>query len=197
MRRTIFAMTAGAILAIPFSAQAQSTEMMRSTMMSVGAGAMHYDLEGGSGWGPLVNARWSIPFGTAFRAELGGSAAWARQTFDGTNQSHTIDSTEGDRGLIVAAPEVMLQMGLGTAGIAPYVGVGGGIFLDRADRQDGSTLGPKFSPSAAIGVRAMMANQLGLVAEARGRTVGTDFDRRTAELSLGLSWSLKPTTHVF
>jgi hypothetical protein len=195
MRRAMFAITAGAILAIPVSAQAQSTEMMRSTMLSVGAGAMHYDLEGGSGWGPLVNARWSIPFGTAFRAELGGSAAWARQSFDGTQQIQA--QSEGERGLIVAAPEAMLQLGLGTAAVAPYVGVGGALFLDRADRQDGSTLGPKFGPSAAIGVRAMLANQLGLVAEVRGRTVGTDFDRRTAEMSLGLSWSLKPTSYTF
>jgi hypothetical protein len=195
MRRTIFSMAAVAFLAIPVSAQAQQTEMMRAPMMSVGGGAMHYDLEGGEGWAPLVNARLSIPFGTAFRAELGGSAAWARQSFVVPQQGQQVQ--EGERGLFVAAPEAMLQLSFGAGGVAPYVGLGGGITLDRAERQDGSTVGPEFGPSAAIGVRTMMANQVGLVAEVRGRAVGLDFDRRTTELSLGLSWSLKPTPYVF
>jgi hypothetical protein len=195
MRRSILSMAAVAFLAIPVSAQAQQTEMLRAAMMSIGGGAMHYDLEGGNGWAPLVNARLSIPFGTAFRAELGGSAAWARQSFVVPQQGQQVQ--EGERGLFVAAPEAMLQMSLGTGGIAPYIGVGGGITLDRAERQDGTAIGPDFGPSAAVGVRALMANQVGLVAEVRGRAVGMDFDRRTAELSLGLSWSLKPTPYVF
>jgi hypothetical protein len=135
------------------------------------------------------------PFGAAFRAELGGSAAWARQSFVVPQQGQPVQ--EDERGLFVAAPEAMLQVSFGVGGVAPYIGVGGGITLDRAERQDGSTVGPDFGPSAAVGVRTLMANQVGLVAEVRGRAVGMDFDRRTTELSLGLSWSLKPTPYLF
>jgi hypothetical protein len=192
MRRIMFSITAAAILGFPVAAQGQQTEVVRATMMSLGAGAMHYELEGGTGWAPVVNARWSIPFGTAFRAELGGSAAWPRQTFDVPQQDQ-----ETARGLFVAAPEAMLQASFGAGGIAPYLGVGGGITIDRAERRDGSTVGPQFGPSAAVGVRALLADQLGLVAEVRGRAVGADFDRRTTELTLGLSWALKPTPYLF
>jgi hypothetical protein len=195
MTRSILGITAAAILAFPMAAEAQRTEVERATALSLSAGGGWYELEGGNSWAPVVSGRWSIPFGTAFRAELGGSVAWPRQTFTTPQPNQPV--VEGTRSLFVAAPEAMLQMSFGTGNIAPYIGVGGALTIDRADRQDGSTVGPLFGPSAAAGVRWMMANQLGVVAEVRGRTAGTDFDHRMAELTLGLSWSLKPTPYVF
>jgi hypothetical protein len=198
MTRSIFAMTAAAIVAFPGAAEGQRTEVERASAISVAGGAMYYELEGGSGWAPAASARWSIPFGTVFRAELGGAVGFPRQDFTVPGQPGVTPTTqEGSRGLFVAAPEAMLQMSFGAGNAAPYVGVGGAITIDRADRQDGSTAGPDFGPSAAAGVRWMVGNQVGLVAEVRGRTIGADWDTRTAEVTLGLSWSLKPTPHVF
>lgn len=192
MTRTIFGFTAAAILAFPMAAEAQRTEVERATAISVSGGAAYYELEGGSGWAPVVSGRWSIPFATMFRAELGGAVSWPQQTFTTGTGAVATES----RNLFVAAPEAMLQMSFGTGNIAPYVGVGGAMTIDRADRQDGSTE-TSFGPSAAAGIRWMAANQLGVVAEVRGRTIGTDFDNRMAELTLGLSWSLKPTPYIF
>jgi len=197
MTRTIFGFTAAAILAFPMAAEAQRTEVERASAISVAGGAAYYELEGGSGWAPAVSGRWSIPFATMFRAELGGAVSWPKQTFavPGTPGTGTGVATDS-RNLFVAAPEAMVQMSFGAGNIAPYIGVGGAVTIDRADRQDGSTE-TSFGPSAAAGVRFMMANQLGVVAEVRGRTIGTDFDNRMAELTLGLSWSLKPTPYIF
>jgi hypothetical protein len=195
MTRTIFGITAAAILAFPMAAEAQRTEVERASMLSASAGGGWYDLEGGTSWAPVVSGRWSIPFGTAFRAELGGAAAWPRQSFVVPQPGQP--AVVGTRSTFVAAPEAMLQMSFGGANMAPYVGVGGAITIDRVERQDGSTVGPLFGPSAAAGIRMMMANQLGLVAEVRGRTAGTDFNHRMAEVTLGLSWALKPTPYAF
>jgi hypothetical protein len=194
MTRSILALTAAAALAFPASISAQQTEVIRSTMMSLSGGAMNYNLEGGSGWAPVVSGRWSIPFGTAFRAELGGTAAWPQQSFVTPQQGQTV---EGTRALFVAAPEAMVQVSFGTGSIAPYLGAGGALTIDRAERQDGSTIGPEVGPSAAAGLRWNMGGQLGGVAEVRGRALGADFDRTTAELTIGLSWALKPTPYAF
>jgi hypothetical protein len=195
MTRTIFGITAAAVLAFPMAAEAQFTEVERATAMSASAGAMYYDLEGGSGFAPVVSGRWSIPFGTAFRAELGGAVAWPRQQFAAPQAGQP--APEARRALMVAAPEAMLQVSLGAGNMAPYFGLGGALTIDRAERQDGSTVGPLFGPSAAAGVRWIIGNQLGLVAEVRGRTAGTNFDHRMGEATLGLSWSLKPTPYIF
>ncbi|HSJ24942.1 MAG TPA: hypothetical protein VK929_09760 [Longimicrobiales bacterium] len=193
MTRWILGTTAAALVAFPMAAEAQRTEVDRAPALSAHAGAAYYNLEGGEGWAPAVAARWSIPFGTVFRAELGGSVAWPEQTFAVPGNGTVEDS----RSLFVAAPEAMIQMSFGQGNMAPYIGVGGALTIDRAERQDGSTIGPNVGPSAAAGVRWIIGDQLGAVAEVRGRAVGPDFDRRMAELTLGLSWSLKPTPYVF
>jgi hypothetical protein len=196
MTRTILGITAAAILAFPMAADAQRTEVVRATTLSVHGGAQYYDLEGGSGWAPAVAGRWSIPFGTAFRAELGGAVSWPSQTFTVPGQPGT-GTQQGTRALFVAAPEAMLQVSFGAGNMAPYIGAGGALTIDRAERQDGSTVGPLFGPSAAAGIRWMWANQLGLVAEVRGRASGDGLSQRTGEVTLGVTWALKPTPYVF
>jgi hypothetical protein len=199
MRSTAFMIAVAAVVAFPMNAQAQQTEALRSTSVSVSGGALSYELEGGTGWAPLTAVRVAVPFGRAFTAEFGGLAAWPRQDFTVPGSAgQPQQNLEGERALLVVAPEAQLQVTLGTGNIAPYLGVGGGLAIDRAERQDGSTA-TEFTGSAAAGLRMALADRLGGVAEVRLRGVGTDdfFNTRTAEFSLGLSWALKRSPYMF
>jgi hypothetical protein len=190
MRHSMYLVAAAAFLAFPAAADAQRTEIERSTAVTVSGGAMNYDLEGGSGWAPMTALRVGVPVGRMFTAELGASAAWPRQDLGGLNGDN------GTTALFLVAPEAQFQMTFPGTVVSPYLGVGGGLAIDRADRQDGTTL-TDFSASAAGGVRMALAERLGGVAEVRVRGIGEDFDSRTAELTLGLSWRLKPSPHIF
>jgi hypothetical protein len=195
MKRSIYMLGAAAFLALPVSAEAQRTEVERSTSISVHGGAMNYDWDTGSGWAPLTSVRLAVPFGTMFTAELGGTAAWPRQDFTVANGAPA-QNGEGDRALLLFTPEAQLQVAFPTGNIAPYLGVGGGLAIDRAERQDGTT-STEFMASAAGGLRMALANRIGGVAEVRVRGFGTDLDVRTTELTLGVSYQLRQSAHAF
>lgn len=193
MRRSTYMMTAAALLALPLSAQAQQTEAQRSTTLSLSGGAMQYELQGGSGTTALAALRLNVPFGRMFSAELGAVGAMPRQQFGVIGQA---TGAEGERALLAVLPEAQLQVQVPLGRIAPYAGIGGGLVIDRADRRDGTTL-TEFSGSAAGGVRVALADRVGGVAEVRYRGLGQDFEHRTTEFTLGLSWQLKRTQHLF
>lgn len=192
MRRFTYMLGAAAFLALPVNAEAQRTEVERSTSISVHGGALNYDWDTGDGWSALTGVRLAVPFGRMFTAELGGTAAWPRQDVINNNDVNG----EGSRNLLLFAPEAQLQVTFPAGVVAPYLGVGGGLAIDRAEQQDGTT-STDFMASAAGGVRVAMGDRLGGLAEVRVRGIGTDLDTRTTELSLGLSWRLKPTPHAF
>jgi hypothetical protein len=192
MRRSAYMLAAAAVLALPAAASAQQTEAQRATTISVHAGFMNYDLQGGDGTAPITAVRVGVPFGRVFTAELGASAAWPEQNFP----AGLLPTTDSERALLLVAPEAQLQVAFPAGRIAPYLGVGAGLALDRAERRDdaGST---EFTASASGGVRLALAERLGGQAEVRVRGIGADLESRAAEFTLGLSWQLKPTRHVF
>jgi hypothetical protein len=192
MRSAAYMVAAAAVLAIPAVAAAQQTEAQRATTVSVSGGFMNYDLQAGEGTAPMTALRVTVPFGRVFTAELGALAAWPEQGFP----AGVVNTLDGDRALFLVAPEAQLQVAFPAGRIAPYLGVGGGVAIDRAEREAGVT-STDFSASAAGGVRLALADRLGGLAEVRLRGIGTDLDARTAEFTVGLSWQLKPTRHVF
>jgi hypothetical protein len=181
-----------AVLGLPAAADAQQTEAQRATTVSVSGGFMNYDLQAGEGTAPMTAVRVAVPFGRVFTAELGAVAAWPEQSFP----AGLLETADGEHALFLVAPEAQLQVAFPAGRIAPYLGVGGGLAMDRAEREDGAT-STDFSASAAGGVRLALAERLGALAEVRLRGIGTDFDTRTTEFTVGLSWQLKPTRHLF
>jgi hypothetical protein len=193
MGRTLMMIGAAAFLAVPATVAGQRTEVERATALSVHGGALNYDWDTGSGWTPLTAVRLAVPFGRHFTAELGGTAAWPRQDFAVTNGVVAEDS---ERALLLFAPEAQLQVTFGNGNVAPYLGVGGGVAIDRAERQDGTT-STDFMASAAGGLRMALADRVGGLAEVRVRGIGTELELRTAEVSLGLTYRLRATPHAF
>jgi hypothetical protein len=192
MRSAAYMVAVAAVLTLPTAAAAQQTEAQRATTVSLSGGFMNYDLQAGEGTAPLTAVRVAVPFGRVFTAELGATAAWPEQSL----ASGVANTLDGDRALFLVAPEAQLQVAFPAGRIAPYLGVGGGVAIDRAERDEGAT-STEVTASAAGGVRLALADRLGGLAEVRLRGIGTDLDARTAEFTVGLSWQLKPTRHAF
>jgi hypothetical protein len=172
-RRTlrIAAGVAGAaMLALASTAQAQSARP--SPAFSVSAGAFQYDLSG-TGTAPMLAVRADFPLGQIVLVE--GSLGFARP-----------DQQFGERTTLVI-PEAQLQFQLPLGRVLPYVGVGGGGFLDFRGNQYGG-LQSAITASAAGGFRAWVTPRVGLRAELRVRGVGSGFQGAAAEWTGGLTW---------
>jgi hypothetical protein len=90
------------------------------------------------------------------------------------------------------APEIQVQVQRPFRGVAPYVGIGGGVAYDSGHYGSGSPAmqsAPHTDPtfSAAVGVRAWFTDDFGARTELRMRGVGGDFVRSTAEWTIGVA----------
>jgi hypothetical protein len=164
--KLLLALTAALALGLPGAARAQ--EMMPIAHFTVAAGLFQWELEG-SGLAPLLAVRAGTPVSTVLLLE--GSVIGARPGQDSGTST-------------VLIPEGQFQLAIPFTGVNPYMGLGGGAVVDFGGGEDGGT-GIDMTISASLGLRAWFGDRFGIVAEFRGRGIGTDFDRTSAEYTFG------------
>lgn len=90
------------------------------------------------------------------------------------------EGSTGQRQHVFVA-EVQVQLQSGISPVRPYLGVGGGMALNRVD----STLHVRPTVSADVGVRADLAESFGVLGELRLRRLGL-FQGWTREITVGV-----------
>lgn len=170
IRSTIHRSVLAALLAAVAMAPEGSAQAV-----SVAAGARLYDGDEG-GRALMVAIRTEFPVGTGALVEFASSVS---------------DMAEPARSAVrtVFEAQVQLPIRLGEV-LTPYVGAGGGIGnVNRVSTSDAS--GWKAVLSASAGVRIELADQLGMVVDARVRGVGTEFTGSHTDLTVGVRYSLR------
>jgi hypothetical protein len=88
-------------------------------------------------------------------------------------------------GTTVLVTETQLQLFLPVERITPYLGLGTGAFIDMQGQGLGDR-GTFLSLSGALGVKGWLNDRFGAQAEFRGRGVGMEMERSSAEYSIGV-----------
>ncbi|MEX2582403.1 MAG: outer membrane beta-barrel protein [Gemmatimonadota bacterium] len=137
--------------------------------VSVAAGLFQYEVGEADGLAPMLALRVGSPISSVLLVE--GSLVAARPD---------------DSALATALiPEVQVQLSLPFTGVNPYMGLGAGVAaLDR-----GEGWSTDLTISGALGVKMWLNDQWGVMAEFRGRGMGTDFGNTSAEYTVGVSRS--------
>ncbi|MFL5540608.1 MAG: outer membrane beta-barrel protein [Longimicrobiaceae bacterium] len=138
--------------------------------ITLAAGVMNFDLSG-TGNTAVGALRADLPLSRVFGVE----AAVAVAKPDQQSGSSTI-----------VFPEVQLQASAPLGTVAPYLGLGVGIYRLSASGGDNSDV----TFSAGAGARIGLTDRLGAVLDGRIHEIGTDFAATTAELTIGLRWRL-------
>lgn len=165
-QRTFIAALLALSVALPARAAAQEVEPPGPTL-SVLAGVFQFDLSG-TGMAPMLAVRAATPVRSTVLLEGGITAARLDEQF--------VERTTW------LFPEVQAQLQASWGGIAPYVGLGGGLGV--ALRDGDSDVEPTLSGS--VGVRAALGGRVGLHGEARLRGIGSGFEGSAAELTAGV-----------
>lgn len=138
--------------------------------MSLSGGARMYDADGAESM-VTVAIRSEIPMG-GLVLELAGSVADPAEGAELSTAS-------------VFEAQVQLPIPLGET-LTPYVGAGGGVAKTYTGAEEDE--GFQTALSASAGVKWALAEQLGLVVDARIRGVGTDFAGTHTDLTVGLRY---------
>jgi hypothetical protein len=157
-----------ALLLVAAAPVAGSAQQLRLTVVG---GVSQYDL---SGTGDA--------FTTAVRvdAEITEHVLWEASV------GFTFPSQQFGDTTTVFAPEAQVQLQW-PARLAPYIGIGAGLYIDFRDEEVGGTkTDPTFA--GALGLRYGVTDEIGVRAELRARGVGTNFAGSAAEWTGGLSY---------
>lgn len=140
--------------------------------ISLSGGARMYDRVDGTGSAVSVAIRSEIPIAEIFVLELAGSVA---------------DVPEGTTSGVANLFESQLQLALplGTV-LTPYGGAGAGIAQVEGFGEEADEWQAVFS--AAVGVRAMLSDNLGMVADARIRGRGSQLASHI-DMTLGVRYA--------
>jgi hypothetical protein len=134
--------------------------------ITLAAGVMNFDLSG-TGNTAVGAIRADFPLSRIFAVEAAVAVAKPDQQFGSST---------------IVFPEVQLQASAPLGRIAPYAGVGVGIYRLSAPGGDNSDV----TFSAGVGARMGITDRVGLVLDGRIHEVGTGFNGTTAELTVGV-----------
>ncbi|MEX2571204.1 MAG: hypothetical protein WD737_07840 [Gemmatimonadota bacterium] len=134
-------------------------------------GLFQFELDG-DGLAPMLAVRGARPIGGVLMLE--GSLVAARPGQDSGTST-------------ILVPEAQVQLGIPFPGVLPYMGLGAGASFDLRDSDAGGAQ-TDLSLSGSLGVRGWIGERLAIVGEFRGRGLGVDFERTSAEYTIGASW---------
>lgn len=140
--------------------------------VSLSGGARVYDAHDGGESRVVAAIRTEFPVANLIVVEFAGSVA---------DRGERVQRTVGS----VLEAQVQLPIALGPT-LTPYFGVGGGVgqvFTREVDDPERELV-----LSGAVGVKAMLSENLGLVADARIRGIGTEFEASHPDMTVGIRY---------
>lgn len=140
--------------------------------VSLSGGARVYDAQDGGESHVMAAIRTEFPIANLIVIELAGSVA---------DPAERIERSVGS----AFEAQVQLPIALGPT-LTPYFGVGGGVgqVYTRGvdDRESELVL------TGAVGLKAMLSESLGVIADARIRGIGTEFDASHLDVTAGIRY---------
>lgn len=167
-RLTRSALLAAAVL-VPALADAAAAQ--NRPAVSLSGGLRLYDRPDATETMPAVAIRSELPVGLLV-LELAGSVA------DAPARTHLATTS-------VLEAQVQLPIAIGPT-LTPYFGIGAG--LAKTSRDSIQDEGAQTVLSVSAGVKSAISDQLGLVADARVRGIGTEFDGSHFDVTVGLRY---------
>ena len=159
-------LSAAALALSTAGAAAQTATPPAGPGITLAAGVMNFDLSG-TGNTAVGAIRADFPLSRIFAVEAAVAVAKPDQQFGSST---------------IVFPEVQLQASAPLGRVAPYAGVGVGIY--RLSAPGGGNSDVTFS--AGAGARVGITDRVGLVLDGRIHEVGTGFNGTTAELTVGV-----------
>ena len=141
--------------------------------VSLSGGARIYDARDGGEAMVVAAVRTEFPVADLLVIELAGSTA---------DRAERIEQSVGS----VFEAQVQLPIALGPS-LTPYFGVGGGV--GQVYTRGVEEAEAELVLVGAVGVRALLSENLGLVADARIRGIGTELDASHPDLTLGIRYA--------